>query len=106
MSAGAASENRPDVLDLARAAQHLGIVLDQGDELLGKLLERHELTAREVEQLLIEAVTHRAPPVFGDQHVGIEAPALVLLAQPVKPAREAYDECRQAHRIIDARAAI
>src|SRR6185312_5921185 len=82
MRAGAARQDRPNMFDLPTTTQPLGILGDQRDELLSELREWHQFPARQVEQPLVEAVTHRTPAVLGDQHVRVEPPGLVRLAQP------------------------
>lgn len=76
------------MLELAQASQLRGVLAHQRDQLGDELWKADELPAREVQQLPIDAVAHRAPAVLGDEHVGIDAPAAVVELQPIEPPRE------------------
>src|SRR5256884_8981325 len=54
--AGAAGENRAQVLDLAPTAELLGVRAHGPDQLVPQQRERHQLTPREIEELSIKTV--------------------------------------------------
>src|SRR5579885_1684192 len=57
--ARAAPQDGRQVLELAQTAELRGILAHQLDQLPDELRKRHELPAREIEQLPIDAVAHR-----------------------------------------------
>ena len=82
MGAGAARKDLPSVLNLGTAAERFGILSYELEQLFEELRKRDHFTATEIDQTLIEAVAHRAPAIFPNQHRGISTPTLIAAPQP------------------------
>jgi hypothetical protein len=104
--AGAGLEDDARVFGLGLAVERDGVVPDDGQQLVDQLAERHQLAARQVEQAAVGAEAHGAPAVLGDQHARIAAPCFVLASQPVQHAHHREVQRREAHGIVEVRAAI
>src|SRR5213080_4853262 len=72
IGARALGKDGPDVLDLAAAAQLVGHIGDELEELERELTERHLGAAAEVDQLSVQPPPRRAPFVLFDESAMIE----------------------------------
>src|SRR5690606_6187829 len=104
MRARAALEDPARVLDVVHASERFGVLADELEQLLEELRERHDLAAAEVDQALIEAVTHRTPAVLAYEHRRVRAPTLIPAAQAPEHPQHRHDERGETQRVVDVRA--
>ena len=64
VGAGAAGDDGPRVLDLGGAAERLGVLAQQDQQLVDQVAERHQLALAEIEQRAGNAVALRPPAVL------------------------------------------
>src|SRR3546814_10108651 len=84
---GAAPQDLAGKAGLLQAAERLGVVVSQREDLLQQVLVRGHHALAEVDQAVVHAIALGAPAVLVDQHVGILAPALVIALQDVEIGR-------------------
>ncbi len=104
MGTGAARQYIAGPCNLLHAAERLRVVGDQAENLVQQVVETDHAALAEVDQALVEAVAHRAPAIFTNQHGRIQAPALVGHPQPVKHAQNTDEQGRQGYRVVQPRA--
>ena len=61
---GAMRENVMDVFHLFNATQRLGILMNQLQQLLHQLRERHDVTLAEIDQPFVDAIAHGTPTIL------------------------------------------
>ena len=99
----------PRVEDVARvgnsfvAAEELGILGDQLQDLFQQIGIGHDLALAEIDQPLVDAVALRPPAVLVDQHGGVAPPALVAAAQAPEHAQEAAIDRRHRDAVSSRR---
>src|SRR3546814_6028468 len=86
---GAAPQDLAGKAGLLQAAERLGVVVSQREDLLQQVLVRGHHALAEVDQAVVHAIALGAPAVLVDPHVGILAPALVIALQDVEHEEQA-----------------
>src|SRR3984893_16924597 len=82
--AGAVRQNFSHVLDLPPAVELVNHIVDELEQLHGKLAHRYFLALAEVDQLAVEAPAGRAPLVLFDERARIAAEAEIARAQAIE----------------------
>src|SRR5687767_284610 len=109
IGAGAIAENRPDIFDLAPAAQLVDDVVHELEQLDGEVAHRHFLPASEVDQLAVESPARGPPLVLFDQPAVIDAeseitaPELVQLHDDrLRKGRDRNRRPRRSRNVADS----
>ena len=104
MCARASCQNVASVADFLGATERLGIVPDQAQKVVEQLFERHHAALTQVDESLVEAVTHCAPAVLTNEHWRVQSPALIHGSQPIQHAQDTSQHGRQRHCVLEPRA--
>src|SRR6267378_6242504 len=84
LGAGALVENGVNVFDGASAAQFVDDIVDEGEQLDGKVAHGHFGLLAEIDELAFDAVAGGAPLVFLDEGAAVDAKAHVAGVEAVE----------------------
>src|SRR6266851_4916928 len=101
LGAGALVENGVHVLDGAAAAEVVDHVVDEGEQLDGKVAHGHFGLLAEIDELAFDAVASGAPLVFFDEGAAVNAEAHVAGVEAMQLDDEGLGERGNGHSFFD-----
>src|SRR5712664_1888056 len=101
LGAGALVENGVHVLDGAAAAEVVDHVVDEGEQLDGKVAHGHFGLLAEIDELAFDAVASGAPLVFFDEGAAVNAEAHVAGVEAMQLDDEGLGERGDGHSFFD-----
>src|SRR5512132_303668 len=101
MRARSARDDRSALQDFRDAITSRRVLAGEFDQLLEQIGARHHLALTEIDQPFVDAVALRPPAVLRDQHVVVEAPALVPATQAIQHADHALPEGGHRDRVVE-----
>src|SRR6266849_6852382 len=97
LGAGALVENGVNVLDGAAAAEVVDHVVDEGEQLDGKIAHGHFGLLAEIDELAFDAVASGAPLVFFDERTAVQAEAHISSVQAMQLDDDGLGERGDGH---------
>src|SRR5207253_26128 len=94
------------VFGLLTRAESVDHVVDELEELDGKVLHRHLGLLAEVDELGIHPAAHRPPLVLLDEAREVASEALILVAEHQELCADGLDERGETERLLDTRRGI
>src|SRR5437667_513282 len=104
--AGSLAHDRLEVLDLLPRAECVDHIVDELEELNGKVPHRHLGLLAEVDELGIHPAAHRPPLVLLDEARKVASEALILVAEHQELCADRLDERGKTERLLDTRRGI
>src|SRR5713226_178660 len=100
LGAGALVENGVHVLDGAAAAEVVDHVVDEGEQLDGKVAHRHFGFLAEIDELAFDAVASGAPLVFFDEGAAVNAKAHVGGVEAMELDDDGLCQCGDGNSLL------